>query len=80
MSRMQPVVRDREETPVDDVRRIRERLDREAGGDVRLLMEQSHRFFEDHGKSLGLKRISLNAAPRSQRKHRITVNRRRSRV
>ena len=80
MGRSPTVVRDREETPVDDVRRIRERLDREAGGDVRRLMEQSHKFFEEHGKSLGLKIVSLDENPRPLRKHRVAGKRRKSRV
>lgn len=56
MRESQTLIPEREETPVDDVRRIRERLDREAGGDVGRLLEQSHEFFEKHWKSLGLKR------------------------
>lgn len=58
MRKSQILMTEREETPVDDVRRIRESLDREAGGDVVRLLEQSHEFFEKHWKSLGLKRSS----------------------
>ena len=46
---------EREETPVDDVRRVRERLDREAGGDVHRLAEQSRRVTERLRRKLGLK-------------------------
>jgi len=80
MSRPQATTRQREETPVDDVRRIRERLSREAGGDVHRLMEQSRKFLEEHWESLGLKRVSPNKTPRSQRKRQLSGKRRGSRV
>jgi hypothetical protein len=43
-------------------------------------MEQSRKFLEKNWKSLGLKRISLDATPRSQRKSRASGKRRGSRV
>ena len=46
-----------EETPVDDVRRIRERLCREAGGDVRKLAQQSAEAFEELKTRLKLRII-----------------------
>ena len=60
----------REETPVDDVRRIREQLSREAGGDIQKLIEQSQRFFEEYREKLGLKLVSppKSAKPRSDEK------------
>jgi hypothetical protein len=39
-------VKDSEATPVDDVRRVRERLDREAGGNVRKLAQRSNEAYE----------------------------------
>ena len=41
-----------EETPVDDVRRVRERLAREAGGDVRKLAATSNEAFDALRKRL----------------------------
>ena len=35
-------------TPVDDVRRVRVRLSKEAGGDMGRLAQQSQEFFEQH--------------------------------
>jgi hypothetical protein len=46
-----------EETPVDDVRRVRERLHREAGGDVRVLVEASRRATDEMIANLGLRRL-----------------------
>jgi hypothetical protein len=48
---------DRELTPVDDVRRIREQLSREAGGDMRKLAELGMRAFEQYREKLGLKLV-----------------------
>jgi hypothetical protein len=42
-------------TPVDDVRRVRERLSREAGGDVRALVSASKPISPAMRKRLGLK-------------------------
>jgi hypothetical protein len=44
-------------TPVDDVRRIRERLSREAGGNIRHLAAQSQAFFEAHQHEINLRLI-----------------------
>ncbi|MBI2434496.1 MAG: hypothetical protein HYV26_16685 [Candidatus Hydrogenedentes bacterium] len=44
-----------EESPVDDVRRIREKLSRETGNDVRLLAERSRAIAEKLREKLGLK-------------------------
>lgn len=41
-----------EKTAVDDVRKIRDRLSREAGGDVRKLAEQSRLAIQQLGASL----------------------------
>ena len=51
------MARKRELTPVDDVRRVRERLDREAGGDIGKLIEQSNRAAAPYIKKLGLKMV-----------------------
>lgn len=45
-------------TPVDDVRRIRERLWREAGGDIRVLSERARKVAEQYREKLNLKRVS----------------------
>lgn len=45
------------ETPVDDVRRVRERLDREAGGDVHELARQSREAARQLRERLGLKEV-----------------------
>jgi len=45
----------REETAVDDVRRIREQLDRESGGDIRKHVQQTNRVVEALREKLGLK-------------------------
>jgi hypothetical protein len=44
-----------EETPVDDVRRVRRRLSREAGGNLHQLVEASRRAAEQFQDQLGLK-------------------------
>lgn len=55
-----------EETAVDDVRRVRERLSREAGGDIDKLAEQSRQAFEQLREELGLKLVKP-AADRNTR-------------
>lgn len=50
-------------TPVDDVRRVRERLSREAGHDVRRLAELSRMTDADIEK-LGLHRVRVDQRPR----------------
>ena len=49
--------REPEPTPVDDVRRVRERLSREAGGDINKLVEESMRYFEMYREKLNLKLV-----------------------
>jgi hypothetical protein len=44
-------------TPVDDVRVVRERLNREAGGDIRVLAERARLAFEQYREQLGLKLV-----------------------
>ncbi|MGD0139240.1 MAG: hypothetical protein ABSD28_10205 [Tepidisphaeraceae bacterium] len=44
-----------EPTPVDDVRRVRERLTREAGGDIAKLAKQANRVAQKLRKKLALK-------------------------
>jgi hypothetical protein len=61
----------REETPVDDVRRVRERLDREAGGDIHVLIEQSNKAFEEYRRKLGLRPIRhVPTSPKRRRRPR----------
>lgn len=49
-------------TAVDDVRAIRERLSREAGGDIRKLANESRRLLAQFKDELGLK-VRKGAAP-----------------
>ena len=43
------------ETAVDDVRRVRERLSSEAGGNIPKLVQASNRALEENRERLGLK-------------------------
>ena len=52
-----------ERTPVDDVRVVRERLNREAGGDIHLLIQRSRAATEKFRARLGLKMTSVTARP-----------------
>ena len=54
------------ETPVTDVRRIRERLDREAGGDARRHAEQTRRVAKRLRKRLGL--VSVEECQKQRRR------------
>jgi hypothetical protein len=62
-----PRITKREPTPVDDVRRVRERLSREAGGDIRRLIEDSNRVAQEYRRKLGLKMVK--PSPRRHHKH-----------
>ena len=44
-------------TPVDDIRRIREQLVREAGGDIGVMMERAAKVAEQYREKLNLKRV-----------------------
>ncbi len=72
-----------EKTPVDDVRAVRERLNREAGGDIHLLIQQSRAATEKFSARLGLKMTSAAARParyqRACRTNRIISSRVRTR-
>ena len=46
---------DESETAVDDVRRVREALHRESGGDIRKHIAESNRLLAERAESLGLK-------------------------
>jgi hypothetical protein len=73
MSRRQTVPRLREETPVDDVRRIRERFDREAGGDIHRHIEQTRQATERILAELGLTpQAPKGASARTVRKARAS--------
>jgi hypothetical protein len=52
---VEPKPRKAEETPVDDVRRIRERFSKESGNDVNRLADQAHQIAERLRDKLGLK-------------------------
>jgi hypothetical protein len=45
----------REPTPVDDVRRVRQRLSRESAGDIRRQIQQANQVAEHWRQKLGLK-------------------------
>jgi len=49
--------KEKELTPVDDVRRIREGLVRKAGGDIRKLAESARRAARPYYAKLGLKTV-----------------------
>lgn len=50
------------ETAVDDVRRVREQIHRESGGDVRKHVAESNRFLAERREALGLAPEVLPAA------------------
>ena len=52
------------QTAVDDVRRVRERLSREANGDVNALATESTRLVEELRDKLGLKTVPPPAPKR----------------
>jgi hypothetical protein len=57
-----------QETAVDDVRRIRERLDRESEGDIQKHIEHSNRALEEYREKLGLKVVQPPSRPKQRDK------------
>jgi hypothetical protein len=57
MSGVKPARRKTEETPVDDVRRVREKLSRETGNDVNRLADRARQVAEKLRDKLGLKPV-----------------------
>ena len=57
MSEVKAVSRKIEETPVDDVRRIRTQHSHEAGNDVNRLADRARKVAEELRDKLGLKRL-----------------------
>ncbi len=57
MSQRKPTQGEKEETPVDDVRRVREKLSRETGNDVNRLADRARHAAEALQEQLGLKRV-----------------------
>ena len=55
MSGVKPARTKTEETPVDDVRRVREKLSRETGNDVNRLADRARQVAEKLRDKLGLK-------------------------
>ncbi len=55
MSSVKPAPRKTEETPVDDVRRVRRKLSEETGNDVHRLAERARETTEKLRDRLGLK-------------------------
>jgi len=58
MSTAKPASRETEETPVDDVRRVRRRLSEETGNDVNRLALRAHETAERLREKLGLRRAN----------------------
>lgn len=58
MSKIKSTPRQRDETPVDDVRRVRERLSAEFGNDVHRLAEHARKVAEEYREKLGLKPVA----------------------
>ena len=54
---------DAEPTAVDDVRRVRERLDRESGGDLRKHVAETNRIFEQLRSKLHIKTTCTPETP-----------------
>jgi len=46
-----------EPTAVEDVRRVRERIDRESGGDMRKHVEETNRIFEQLRQKLQIRLV-----------------------
>lgn len=63
MSTIEPVVRKQEVTPVDDVRRVREKLSAEFGNDVERLVEHARQVTDEYRNKLGLKSIKSPTEP-----------------
>lgn len=63
MPRIKKMTATPERTPVEDVRIVRERLNREAAGDIHLLIQQSTEAAEKYRIKLGLKMVSSMAKP-----------------
>jgi len=57
----------RKNTAVDDVRRVRERLDHESGGDMRRHIANTNAAFEQLRDRIGLKLVPLPATPPSSK-------------
>jgi len=55
MSSVKPVPQTTEETPVDDVRRVREKLSEETGNDVNRLADRAQQAAEKLREKLGLR-------------------------
>lgn len=54
---------EREQTPVDDVRRIRCRLSRQAGGNIHRQIEQSEKVAKLYCRKLGLHSAISSSPP-----------------
>ena len=55
MSSVKPAPRKTEETPVDDVRRVREKLSKETGNNVNRLADRARQAAEKLREKLGLR-------------------------
>ena len=54
MAENTPLANETEGSAIDDLRRIRERIDRESAGDMRKHVEESKRIAEEYRQKLGL--------------------------
>jgi len=52
-----------EPTAVDDVRRVRESIARQHGGDLRAHMKETNRIFQELREKLGLKEATPSPTP-----------------
>jgi hypothetical protein len=50
-------------TAVDDVRKVREQIDRESAGDIRRHIDRSNRVLEEYREKLGLKIVPPPSQP-----------------
>ena len=57
MSAVEPSVRKQEETPVDDVRKVREKLSAQFDNDVDKLAEYAGQVAEEYREKLGLRSV-----------------------
>jgi hypothetical protein len=68
MNKSAAIVQRNEQTPVDDVRRVRRRISGEAGGDIHRQIEESQRIAELYQDRLGLKAVPAPVASKESRR------------
>ncbi len=55
MSAVEPSIRKQEETPVEEIRKVREKLSAQFDNDVEKLAEYANRVAEEYREKLGLR-------------------------